>query len=402
MSKPFPATHQLIIWTSEPTRFLFVSARCFISNPKGFPVLPKLAQDFIRGIIHQRPTIILAHIDLHLHPQGGEVAYLQYIRHLEKTSPQIQAAEIEGTLEHFARGYQDYLQAPLQPLMDNLPSITYEMFEKDPVKYAQYEKAIELAVKDKLAVQERVLQERNRKEWNGDIELIFGDMRSIELPEKVDILVSELLGSFGDNELSPECLDGAMRFLGQNGVSIPSSYTAYLTPLSSTKLYSEVHSSLKDDKVAETPYVVLFNAVNILSNDDQGPRKQCGGCIQKCWSFAHPNYNINLDSRGLPFSNNHNSRSVVLNFYVPHVGVLHGLGGYFETVLYGDIGLSIHPRTKDSISPNMLSWFPLFFPLKASFFSRCFYIKLMLRYLGALIRTGKFGTACLIMAPNRY
>jgi len=25
--------------------------------------------------------------------------------------------------------------------------------------------------------------------------------------------VSELLGSFGDNELSPECLDGAQRFL---------------------------------------------------------------------------------------------------------------------------------------------------------------------------------------------
>ena len=25
--------------------------------------------------------------------------------------------------------------------------------------------------------------------------------------------MSELLGSFGDNELSPECLDGAQRFL---------------------------------------------------------------------------------------------------------------------------------------------------------------------------------------------
>ncbi len=30
---------------------------------------------------------------------------------------------------------------------------------------------------------------------------------------KADILVSELLGSFGDNELSPECLDGAQKFL---------------------------------------------------------------------------------------------------------------------------------------------------------------------------------------------
>jgi hypothetical protein len=45
------------------------------------------------------------------------------------------------------------------------------------------------------------------------MQLLFGDMRLINVPEKVDVLVSELLGSFGDNELSPECLDGAMRFL---------------------------------------------------------------------------------------------------------------------------------------------------------------------------------------------
>jgi len=45
------------------------------------------------------------------------------------------------------------------------------------------------------------------------VKLLFGDMRYVEVPEKVDILISELLGSFGDNELSPECLDGATRFL---------------------------------------------------------------------------------------------------------------------------------------------------------------------------------------------
>ena len=35
--------------------------------------------------------------------------------------------------------FYDYLQAPLQPLMDNLENQTYETFEKDPVKYRQYE-----------------------------------------------------------------------------------------------------------------------------------------------------------------------------------------------------------------------------------------------------------------------
>jgi type II protein arginine methyltransferase len=50
-------------------------------------------------------------------------------------------------------------------------------------------------------------------EWGDKVKLLFGDMRILSVPEPVDILVSELLGSFGDNELSPECLDGATRFL---------------------------------------------------------------------------------------------------------------------------------------------------------------------------------------------
>lgn len=52
--------------------------------------------------------------------------------------------------------------------------------------------------------------------WGEQVEVVFQDMREWEAPEKADILVSELLGSFGDNELSPECLDGAQRFLKGN------------------------------------------------------------------------------------------------------------------------------------------------------------------------------------------
>jgi len=57
------------------------------------------------------------------------------------------------------------------------------------------------------------LQEKQALEWGDSVQILFGDMRLIDVPEPADILVSELLGSFGDNELSPECLDGAGRFL---------------------------------------------------------------------------------------------------------------------------------------------------------------------------------------------
>ncbi|KAF8573487.1 PRMT5-domain-containing protein [Ramaria rubella] len=405
LTPPCPPNARLLErWTAEPTRHLFLPATTFIPNPKGYPVLPKSTQSFIREIVTQRPTIILSGTQASLHTSGGEGAYLQYIRHLEKTSPGIKASETEGTVENFARGYQDYLQAPLQPLMDNLQSITYEMFEKDPVKYAQYEKAVYLALCDRpfdsrtvicvvgagrgplvagclratqksgrsveiYAVEKNpnafvTLQERKEFEWNKNVKIFYGDMRTLELPEQADILVSELLGSFGDNELSPECLDGAMRFLKLDGISIPSSYTAHLAPLSSSKLFCEVQSNSKDEKMAETPYVVMFHAVNLLSGDGGGPQNRCGTRIQECWAFEHPRKDAVLDARGLPLTNSHNVRSAQLRFYIPHAGALHGLAGYFEAVLYRDVGLSIHPDRKDLISRNMLSWFPLFFPLK--------------------------------------
>ena len=40
-------------------------------------------------------------------------------------------------------------QAPLQPLQDNLESQTYETFERDPVKYKQYQEAVRRALIDR-------------------------------------------------------------------------------------------------------------------------------------------------------------------------------------------------------------------------------------------------------------
>merc|ERR1711865_879032 len=70
------------------------------------------------------------------------MAHQQYLRWLCKYKPQT-------AQEQFEAPYADYLQIPLQPLQDNLESATYETFEKDPVKYAQYEAAVELALKER-------------------------------------------------------------------------------------------------------------------------------------------------------------------------------------------------------------------------------------------------------------
>ena len=42
---------------------------------------------------------------------------------------------------------------------------------------------------------------------------------------------------------------------------------------------------------------------------------------------------------------------------------VHGLAGYFESRLYGDVYISILPASPN-FSHGMFSWFPLYFPLR--------------------------------------
>jgi len=82
-----------------------------------------------------------------------------------------------------------------------------------------------------------------------------------------------------------------------DGISIPSAYTAHLAPLSSSKLYNEARSA-QDLKSLETPYVVMFQAVNILSGDGGGLSGRCGSQIQECWEFEHPRRDPVLNAHG--------------------------------------------------------------------------------------------------------
>ena len=102
--------------------------------------------------------------------------------------------------------------------------------------------------------------------WGDRVQIFPGDMRTCGADVRVDVLVSELLGSFGDNELSPECLDGAQRFLKPTGVSVPQSYESFVAPIAAAKLHDAV-VSYKDLKSIETPYVVKFHSCLLNKSD---------------------------------------------------------------------------------------------------------------------------------------
>lgn len=73
------------------------------------------------------------------------------------------------------------------------------------------------------------------------VTVVSCDMREWNAPEKADILVSELLGSFGDNELSPECLDGAQKFLKGEVIFYNQGENFMNTCTDSSLIYEFVH-----------------------------------------------------------------------------------------------------------------------------------------------------------------
>jgi type II protein arginine methyltransferase len=155
------------------------------------------------------------------------------------------------------------------------------------------------------------------------------------------------LGSFGDNELSPECLDGCQHVIKPNGISIPTSYTSFLAPISSSKIFGDV-IQFDDLKHIETPYVVKFRQTYNIAEP------------QPTWTFDHPHDN-EMASPGTPGFNMHNIRYSHTSFTAGQNAVMHGIAGYFDCKLYKDVHISINPPTH---SPDMFSWFPLFFPIR--------------------------------------
>ncbi|MCJ1484118.1 methyltransferase protein, partial [Schaereria dolodes] len=172
-------------WYSEPVRVLSISGDSFVQTQKGYPILSTKHEALISRFMRTKtpPWILLCDVgpisglnnliatdaaaDGYLSPSVATEAsrsptpaeaaaqpsqssmkikdhtsHLAYIRGLQKKQPP------RTEVERYGSGYQDYLQTPLQPLTDNLESMTYEVFEKDPIKYDLYKKAIRRALRD--------------------------------------------------------------------------------------------------------------------------------------------------------------------------------------------------------------------------------------------------------------
>lgn len=407
-----------------------------------------------------------------------------------------------SAIEKFGYHYWNKPLDPMQPLSDNLPDTSYEVFMQDNIKYKRYESAITLALLDLASeeylnillvgpgkgpildallrslnfVKDRLARDGNEEsffggynivlidknphviyplqfkiktqwpEFHDKIEVLHGDVRETYLskPDKFpansknvkkeplavsltkdshcsiknsskngfDLTISELIGSFGCNELMPECLSLAKtRLIKQHtGVFIPQSIESHVIPVHAPQIHTRiktdsefstggnaVSSSSSSSSYAEKlslsfagcsfsslspsmmtsmtseklqrPYVCMLLLLLLGGGErsDLRSREQTAFLADtalKVWQFSYANNSVSGRIKEVSDNDNDNgdgSRITTVQFDITKSSILHGFGGYFRSVLYLGIELSIVPHLNPT--KNLVLWFPVFFPL---------------------------------------
>lgn len=379
-------------WTGEPVRILMINIDQFSRQPSDMNSvrLSTKCRDFIKKIVIAtsfRTSLILNQDSMNKQMKYEDLR--EYIVYLKEF-----ARELKATKDPWA-AWNDTLQIPLQPLSSNLNSSTYNVFESDSIKYITYRRAMvealmkireqnqdrqefilmvvgagrgplvdaliqafgelnsNLGIKYKIYALDknfcsiRSLKYKKKTLWDGanglyEVDIVQSDMREWNPGFKADLIVSELLGSLGDNELSPECIDGLWRLATPSTINIPQQYTSYIGPICNYRLHQKLHQldKFKYD-VFDRIYLSRFaNCYNIAAP-------------VPLFSFNHDDVSKNPEDRS-------NERYAKLVFYSKTNTVCHGFAGYFTAKLFGSVKLSTLYTDK---TPEMESWFPVFIPL---------------------------------------
>lgn len=292
------------------------------------------------------------------------------LQRFDINTPRLTPAEV------FIYTFRDVIEIPLQPLRDNQSSQIYQVFEKDPIKYIKYTLAINSALVDLqigssnsnntmvqtytifvlgagrgplvdcalyAAKQQNIniiiyaldknpyalhtLYFRKKNDWNNNnIHIINCDMRDFAINIHPDIIVSELLGSFSDNELAPECILNSLPMLckdTKNTIVIPTRSISFISPVTCSTVWSQLSTSLQC--YSEAPLVVYLHRAYLASMP------------QVCFDFL---LNSTVESSTYISLND--------NFIIPQSQLLCNISNY-ANVLLSDLYNSLKPNFPQSI-----------------------------------------------------
>jgi protein arginine N-methyltransferase 1 len=171
-----------------------------------------------------------------------------------------------------------------------------------------------------------------------------------ELPEKVDVIVSDIMEPFClEGGLLDFTIDARERFLKPGGRMIPYHVKMFIVPVQSEEIYSRVHFWNEDvygvdyrlvrDRAVNTSYIHLLQPQDYLSEPAA------------------------LNEIDLHQAKD-NLMDGAVKFRIGRKGILHGIGGWFEAKLSENVLLSTSPETPCPL--RKYRFFPIGKPLEVS------------------------------------
>jgi protein arginine N-methyltransferase 1 len=173
---------------------------------------------------------------------------------------------------------------------------------------------------------------------------IKGHSLHVDLPEKVDVVVADQIGSFGfDAGVIEFFADARRRFLKPEGVTIPRRMDLMLAPVEAVDLFDQVefwNSSPADFDFSSTRAM----AANTDYLVDLSAKSVCGDAVVIA--------SVDLNHAATePF---HGEATAIIR----RSGALHGLGGWFSAELAAGISMTNSPLAPERIQRQQI-YFPI-------------------------------------------
>lgn len=176
------------------------------------------------------------------------------------------------------------------------------------------------------------------------IEFLHGDSRQMQLPERANVVVSDIRGALPlFAEAVPSIQDARERFLVEGGIQIPQRDTIFAAILETPDYYKRVTAPWKDASrgldLTAALSLVLHGVYKVRSQREQ--------------LLTEPQIFCTLDYARRPYPR----AAAKLQFRTTRAGVGHGVTAWFETQLLEDIGFSTAPGSVGTVyGQGFLPW----------------------------------------------
>uniref|UniRef100_A0A7E4W505 Protein arginine N-methyltransferase n=1 Tax=Panagrellus redivivus TaxID=6233 RepID=A0A7E4W505_PANRE len=216
------------------------------------------------------------------------------------------------------------------------------------------------------------LKQSRGANWK-NVTIIPGDMRVVlkdpSLPN-ADIIMSELIGSFGDNELCPELWETTLPILAPHTISIPVQVQSWIAPVSCPRANEQIMHAY--DPMRATLH--LMNPVTekeVYTTQETWSDQIFVASLRRCYEVCKPSHLFTFKFPVLGELPSPHSISAHKVFLIPVPVEITGFVGYFSLTLCldkegkDDIVISNTPQFGcDDKNFACKSWFPTYIPLR--------------------------------------